>query len=91
MNKQQLAEKYKHLFWYFDKSKLSKMSEAVLIEFILNYGDMADFKQVIKILGIKKTAQIFDKEYKQKRSNFKPKIANYFKLYFKKYASRSLN
>ena len=55
MNKQQLAEKYKHLFWYFDKSKLSKMSEAVLIEFILNYGDMMALKDLFETLVKKRS------------------------------------
>ncbi len=89
MTLQEYIKKRPYLVW--DIKNPDKLSNEAIVVAILNYGDMADFKQVIKILGIKKTAQIFDKEYKQKRSNFKPKIANYFKLYFKKYASRSLN
>ena len=62
------------------------LSEEVIDENVLNYGDFNDVKKMFAILGIKKTAGIFKGQISQKRNNYRPKIKNYFNLYFKKYA-----
>ena len=73
-----------YLVWYTrDFKHLSK--EAVL-EAVLNYGDFQDVKKILAMLNIKKAAKIFHKQIKRQRINYDPKIANYFSLYFKKYA-----
>jgi GTP cyclohydrolase II len=63
-----------------------KLSEEVIVEAVLNYGDWRDVQEMIKILGIKKVALIFNEEAKQKRCNLRPEIVHYFNLYFKRYA-----
>jgi len=62
------------------------VSEEAIVEAVLNYGDFDDVQEMIEILKIKKVAEIFEKQIKQKRNNYDPKIKNYFKLYFEKYA-----
>lgn len=62
------------------------ISENAIVENVLNYGDFTDVKEMFSILGIKKAAVIFRKQISQKRNNYRPKIKNYFNLYFKKYA-----
>ena len=62
------------------------LSEEAIVENVLNYGDIDDVKEMFSILGIKKSAIIFKKQISQKRNNYRPKIKNYFNLYFKKYA-----
>jgi len=62
------------------------LSEEAIVEGVLNYGDFDDIKEMFSILGVKKSARIFKKQISQKRSNYRPKIKNYFNLYFKKYA-----
>ena len=62
------------------------LSEEAVVESVLNYGDFDDVKKMFAILGIKKAAGIFKKQISQKRNNYRPKIKNYFNLYFKKYA-----
>lgn len=74
----------KHLFWY--SRDLSDISEDFVVEQVLNYGNFEDIKLLFKIIGIKKTANIFNKQVKKKRCNYYPEVKNYFKLYFKKYA-----
>lgn len=64
----------------------SKLSDDAIVEAVLNYGDFDDVKKMIKILGVKKTAVIFNKKNQQKRNNFNPKVANYFELFFERYA-----
>lgn len=86
MTRKALIKKYKTLFWYFDKSKLEKMSDAVLVEFILNYGSWEAFSDLLKTLGTPKVAKIFKAEKAKKRTNLSPEIANFFNLFFKKHA-----
>ncbi|HBB56616.1 TPA: hypothetical protein DEW47_01640 [Patescibacteria group bacterium] len=62
------------------------LSQEAIVENVLNYGDFNDVKKMFAILGIKKTAGIFKGQISQKRNNYRPKIKNYFNLYFKKYA-----
>ncbi len=76
-----------YLFWYVKEK--SKVSDEAVVEAGLNYGDWDDVQKLIKILGIKKTAEIFRKKSKKSkigRTNYRPEIINYFGLYFKKYA-----
>ena len=77
-------KKRPYLVWY--TKNYDNLSKEAIVEAVLNYGSFDDFKKIIKILGIKKTAAIFKKEAGQKRCNYRPEIKNYFNLYFKKYA-----
>jgi len=83
----QFIKKRPYLIWYV--KNLDKLSEASIVEHVLNYGDWNDVQKMIKILGIKKTAKIFrakSKLSKMGRTNYRPEIINYFSLYFNKYA-----
>ena len=81
---QKFIKQKPYLVWYV--KNLKTLSNEAIIEATLNYGDFNDIKKMIKIFGLKNTAYIFNAKIKQKRNNYYPKIANYFKLYFKKYA-----
>ena len=73
-----------YLVWYTNDRE--HLSNEAIVESVLNYGDFEDVKKMISILGMKRVAGIFRKQLKQRRINYEPKIANYFKLYFDKYA-----
>lgn len=73
-----------HLIWYV--KDLEEVSEEAIVESVLNYGDFDDIKKMINILTIKKVSNIFNKQIRRKRNNYNPRIINYFKMYFKKYA-----
>lgn len=77
-------KKRPYLIWYV--KDLDHLSVESIVEHVLNYGDWDDVQEMIKILGIKKTAVVFRKESGRWRSNYRPEIANYFNLYFNKYA-----
>lgn len=81
---QQFLKKRPHLLWYVNKPET--VSQEAAVEAVLNYGNMNDVHQLISILGIKRVATIFEKQLKQKRVNYDPEIAHYFKLYFEKHA-----
>jgi len=78
-------KKSPYLIWYTKNH--DNLSADSIVEAVLNYGSFDDFKEIIKILGIKKTAAIFKRGANQKRCNYRPEIKNYFQLYFNKYAS----
>ena len=81
---QKFIKKRSYLVWYVKDP--ANLSEESIVEHVLNYGDWDDVKEMIKIMGIKRVAGIFDKEANKKRSNYRPEIKNYFTLYFHKYA-----
>ena len=74
----------KGFFW--STNNYDGLSKGAVIEGILNYGDMDDVRELIKLLGIKEVAKIFDEQTNRKRVNYRPEVVNYFKLYFRKYA-----
>lgn len=84
MTLQKFIKKRPYLIWY--TKNYDGLSDEAIVESVLNYGDWDDVKKIFAILGIKKTAAIFRKQAKKKRSNYRPEIKNYFQLYFKKHA-----
>jgi hypothetical protein len=80
----EFIKKRPYLIWYVKDT--SKLSEASIVEHVLNYGDWDDVQKMIKILGMKKAAKIFREKSKLQRSNYRPEIKNYFDFYFRKYA-----
>ncbi len=80
-------KKRPYLTWYVhDYDALD--AEAV-VEATFNYGDWNDVQELIRILGIRQSAEIFRKKSNPSsigRSNYRPEVANYFTLYFAKYA-----
>lgn len=81
----QFIKKRPYLVWYIKNT--DKLSEESIVEHVLNYGNWDDVQKMIKILGIKRTAEIFRLKSKQKRCNYRPEIKNYFNFYFDKYAT----
>ncbi len=81
----QFAKKRRYLFW--STRDIARLNAEAIVEATLNYGDWEDFKTLVKILGMKKIATIFRAQTtNQWRTNYQPKVANYFSLFFKKYA-----
>jgi hypothetical protein len=78
------AKEKPYLFWYI--KDLDKLSNESAIEHVLNYGNLNDFKKIVGILGLENVANIFRKQLKNKRNNYRPEVKNYFTLYFDKYA-----
>ncbi|HNR81320.1 MAG TPA: hypothetical protein PK429_00870 [Candidatus Pacearchaeota archaeon] len=66
-------------------TQYDKLSEEVIVEAVLNYGNFKDVNEIIRILGIKRVAAIFWEEASKKRSNLRPEVKHYFNLFFKKY------
>ena len=84
MTKAAFIEENKQLFWYFNKNELHNISDAVLVEFLLNYGNMQSVEQLFNVMGVEKVATVFSKSIKGKRNNYFPQVKHFFDLYFKK-------
>lgn len=79
-----------HLFWYTPENKKEDISHELLVETILNYGDMDALKKLFSIMGINKVAEIFFKAIntsERRRGNYQELVLNYFTLFFNKHAS----
>lgn len=89
MNSPEVKEfirQHSSLFWYIPEDKKEEISEDVLVEFILNYGNLDDVKTLFRILGIQETARTFFAAKGRRKMNYFPEIYNFFYLYFKKNA-----
>lgn len=84
MNTGDFVKKRKYLFW--STKNYEELSNEAIVEAILNYGDMDDVRELIKLLGIQQVARIFYKNTHRTRVNYRPEVVNYFQLYFQKYA-----
>ncbi len=78
------VRKRKYLFW--STKNYDGLSNEVVVEAILNYGDMNDVRELISFLGMQEVAKIFYKQTNRPRINYRPEVKNYFQLYFQKYA-----
>lgn len=82
----QFIKEHSSLFWYIPEKEKENIDNEVLIEFIFNYGKLDDIKKMLKIIGIKRVAYIFNNLKDRQKLNYYPEIFNYFSLYLKKYA-----
>ena len=84
--REQFIDENAVLFWYIRKDKLHALSDEVLVEFILNYADLPQIRELIKIVGEKKVAEIVEKNIikvkENKRQNYRLSVLNLFGKYF---------
>ena len=83
MKPQDIILQKPYLAWYVKDPK--KLSDASVLEHVLNFGNWGDVKEFIQIKGIKETAQIFTQSIKRPRSNYSPEVEQYFRNYFERY------
>jgi len=78
------ALKNKKIFWDVPKEDIKKLSDVALVERILNYGNMDQFRNIIK--DRESFTKIYSEIKNKKRSNLSPLTTNYVDLYLKKNA-----
>ena len=85
---------YSYLFWYTPEKEKENISAELLVEQILNYGDMTAVRKLFAVMGINNSAKIFrDKINKSERhkGNFQELTLHFFTLLFNKYAPAQYN
>ena len=78
MTRTQLIDKNKHLFWYTPEEKKHDVSDALLVERILNDGTMDVYHDLISVLGIEHVANVFFSATGRQKNNYHPEIYNFF-------------
>ena len=86
----QFIREHSNLFWYIPEDKKEDIGNELMVETILNYGDLDDVRQLIKLMGIEQLSSIFFNMEGRKKLNFYPEIYHFFSLLFKKYAKSSI-
>ncbi|MDR0833752.1 MAG: hypothetical protein LBN93_06155 [Candidatus Symbiothrix sp.] len=77
------------LFWYSPEDKCETVSDELLVETILNYGDMSAVVKLFRLMGIKKVAKIYFSSInrsERSKNNYHELTSNYFTLLFNRYA-----
>jgi hypothetical protein len=74
------------LFWYTPEKDKENISQELLVETILNYGDLDDVKKMFKLIGLQGVSNTFFNAEGRKKLNYYPEIYNFFSLFFKKNA-----
>jgi hypothetical protein len=82
----QFIRDHSALFWSIPEDRKEEISEAVLVEYILNYGTLADCRELMRLMGIKHIAGVFKQAKGRQKLNYYPEIYNFFSLYFARYA-----
>lgn len=84
----ELVHENRPLFWSVGVSNLDKLDETVIVETILNLGNVDSTKRLMDIMGIDKVAQVFFKHSSQHRNNYYPQVSHFFDLYFKRHVPK---
>ena len=87
---QHFIQENAELFWFIPAEKKLDISEACLVETILNYGSMDAVRRLFHLMGINAAAKIFYdsiQESPRRQGNYHELTRNYFNLVFQKYAS----
>jgi hypothetical protein len=73
-------------FWYTPEAEKENINPELLLETILNYGDMDAVRGLFKAMGIKNAASVFFGVTGRKKMNYYPEIHHFFSLLFKRHA-----
>ena len=74
------------LFWYSPGDKGETVGDELLVEHVLNYGTMEDVRELFRVMGLQRVAEVFKGMTGRKKMNFYPEIWNFFNLVFTRYA-----
>ena len=85
MTRGQYIESHKNMFWYTPADKKTEISDALLVETILNDGTLADYKALLQVLGPKHVAEVFFSAVGRQKQNYYPEIYNFYSLLLSKY------
>ena len=82
------------LFWFIPDRDKGRVSEACLVETILNYGSMDAVIRLVKLLGINTVARIFADSISRsprRKNNYHELTRHYFLQVFQRYAPQYFN
>lgn len=86
MSKELYIQQHANLFWYTPADKKKDISDALLVETILNYGTQDDYRDLLAVLTPQHVAEVFFSANERQQNNYFPVIRNFYSLVLKKYA-----
>ncbi|MBR5639492.1 MAG: hypothetical protein IKW83_06975 [Muribaculaceae bacterium] len=86
MSREQIIYKHSALFWYTPDEQKQDISDALLVERILNDGTLDDCRELVETLGGKRVAEVFFAATGRQKANYYPEIYHFFSLILQKYA-----
>ena len=85
-SRERFIDEHRALFWYTPEESKRDISDELLVETILNYGTLDDFRDLKRVLTPKRVAQVFFSATGRQVGNYYPEIRNFFSLALKPYA-----
>jgi hypothetical protein len=80
---QELASNYPEYWWWVKNP--SSLSDEAIVEWILNYGEFSEKKELIAILWSEKFEYVFESIRSKPRSNLRKETWIYWRLYIDKH------
>jgi len=77
---QEILEEDPSLMWYVPKE--GQLSDASIMEHVLNYGNWEQVQKMIGVLGKDKSVEVYRSIADKPRTNLRKKTKHYFDLYF---------
>ena len=87
MRREDLILKHSGLFWYIPEGRKADISDNLLVETLLVYGTLDDFRELVNTLGLARVADIFRSAKGRQKGNYDPATYNYFTLVFDRYVT----
>lgn len=89
MTRQQYIENHKEQFWYTPEFEKKNISDELLVETMLNYGTLDDFRSLMRVLTPQRVAEVFFSAKGRQLQNYYPEIRHFFSIVLRKYAPRN--
>lgn len=86
MTRAAFIEKHANLFWYTPAEKKEEISDALLVETILNYGTLEDYRTLLQVLTPQYVAKVFFGASERQAKNYFPPIRHFFSILLEQYA-----
>lgn len=85
MTKENYIQQHANLFWYTPADKKQDISDALLVETILNYGTLDDYRSLLSVLTPQRVAEVFFGASERQKMNYYPEIYHFFSLLLAQY------
>ena len=86
MTRSTFIQQHSNLFWYTPADKKEDISDALLVERVLNDGTLEDYHTLLQVLTPQRVAEVFFGATERQGGNYYPEIRNFFSILLSKYA-----
>jgi len=85
-SRERFIDERRALFWYTPEAAKYDVSDELLVETILNYGTLDDYRELRETMTPQRLARVFFAATGRKAGNYYPEIRNFFSLVLRQYA-----